>query len=488
METPVTSRHTLRTILIVCLIASLLVFGFVVMRGRQPARVSSRDIPLPFGSKATTIRGQLLDIGSTDDDRLITDMTFNNGETAETFGTKSITFVVTPSDASSFSANAPLSIAFTPGTRFYGYKYESVDAQAERDAYNYKLTDPKDDEGNPIPLTYSYLFPGTFFASNDDLADDQSFPSIFAGTQGVTFYPLSELTLEANARYVIIAEEPSAPDSPVSNTTLTARGLTWCGDGTSQDVNNEQCDNGTDNGKVCNPDYAGTCTYCTVSCQNETVTGGSCGDGTVQSPEACDDGGQINGDGCSDQCVVEADYVCSGEKSVCTYHYSWHNTALPLDADNNGIVNAADVQAVTDFLATHGISAVNSAVAPTPRYPDVDGNGSITAMDVLTIISWINGQCGNSNTDTALGEVCDNGTANGTACTPDYGGTCTYCDSSCQSHTLTGPYCGDNIQQEAGADGIVGTADDEECDVGVNNGRSTCSTECKVTSPVPFFN
>jgi cysteine-rich repeat protein len=42
-----------------------------------------------------------------------------------------------------------------------------------------------------------------------------------------------------------------------------------------------------------------------------------CGDGVVQPPEACDDGNEMLGDGCSG-CVIEAPFTCAGQPSVCT--------------------------------------------------------------------------------------------------------------------------------------------------------------------------
>lgn len=51
------------------------------------------------------------------------------------------------------------------------------------------------------------------------------------------------------------------------------------------------------------------------------ATGGGtsavCGNGNVQSGEACDDGDLTNGDGCSSTCTVESGWSCSGNPSVC---------------------------------------------------------------------------------------------------------------------------------------------------------------------------
>jgi cysteine-rich repeat protein len=43
-----------------------------------------------------------------------------------------------------------------------------------------------------------------------------------------------------------------------------------------------------------------------------------CGDGTITLPEACDDGGVLDGDGCSAACTVEPGWSCTGQPSACT--------------------------------------------------------------------------------------------------------------------------------------------------------------------------
>ena len=45
----------------------------------------------------------------------------------------------------------------------------------------------------------------------------------------------------------------------------------------------------------------------------------SCGDGNVHQDEECDDGNQISGDGCSEECTVEEGWLCDdAEPSQCT--------------------------------------------------------------------------------------------------------------------------------------------------------------------------
>jgi cysteine-rich repeat protein len=42
-----------------------------------------------------------------------------------------------------------------------------------------------------------------------------------------------------------------------------------------------------------------------------------CGDGKIENAEECDDANDAGGDGCADDCVLEPDWICAGEPSVC---------------------------------------------------------------------------------------------------------------------------------------------------------------------------
>jgi cysteine-rich repeat protein len=86
--------------------------------------------------------------------------------------------------------------------------------------------------------------------------------------------------------------------------------LPHCGDGIKDLFLDEDCDLGSNNGKVCTPSYNNECTYCSNSCKQITLTDGYCGDGIRQREyEECDDGNFINGDGCSK--------LCKKEKTIC---------------------------------------------------------------------------------------------------------------------------------------------------------------------------
>ncbi len=57
-----------------------------------------------------------------------------------------------------------------------------------------------------------------------------------------------------------------------------------------------------------------------------------CGNGVIDAGEACDDGSNSSGDGCSSACLIEDGYGCSGEPSVC----------FP-DCNGNGIDDIDDI-------------------------------------------------------------------------------------------------------------------------------------------------
>lgn len=53
------------------------------------------------------------------------------------------------------------------------------------------------------------------------------------------------------------------------------------------------------------------------TCLADVVGDLACGNGVLDGDEACDDGGLVDGDGCSAICAVESGYVCAGQPSVC---------------------------------------------------------------------------------------------------------------------------------------------------------------------------
>lgn len=94
-----------------------------------------------------------------------------------------------------------------------------------------------------------------------------------------------------------------------NNDCETVNGTTaFCGDGTIQAP--EECDDGTDS-------VVGNSNQRADACRMTCVEF-SCGDGWIDNGEVCDDGNNDPNDGCNTACLVEDDWECIGNPSVCT--------------------------------------------------------------------------------------------------------------------------------------------------------------------------
>ncbi|MBI4812088.1 putative Ig domain-containing protein, partial [Candidatus Falkowbacteria bacterium] len=72
---------------------------------------------------------------------------------------------------------------------------------------------------------------------------------------------------------------------------------------------------------------------------------------------------------------------------------------------------------------------------------------NLSASANLNLTVNANEWCGDGTVNGAS-ETCDNGSSNtDTACSPAYGSSCSYCDTSCKGHSSTGGSCGDGIVQ-----------------------------------------
>src|SRR5690606_20918510 len=96
------------------------------------------------------------------------------------------------------------------------------------------------------------------------------------------------------------------------------RGAPGCGNGILTE--DEACDDGNnESGDGCSADClmaqpGFSCAQPGQPCQPIA----RCGDGVVAPSELCDDGNLVPGDGCSERCRVELGNKCEGEPSVCT--------------------------------------------------------------------------------------------------------------------------------------------------------------------------
>lgn len=105
---------------------------------------------------------------------------------------------------------------------------------------------------------------------------------------------------------------------PIASGGTTAPVSRVCGNG--QLTADEACDDGNQvDGDGCSAncrtvESGFTCPNAGKPCQRVA----RCGDGAVTQPEPCDDGNQANGDGCNSTCRLEAGYKCSGSPSTCS--------------------------------------------------------------------------------------------------------------------------------------------------------------------------
>lgn len=253
----------------------------------------------------------------------------------------------------------------------------------------------------------------------------------------------------------------------------------FCGDGTLNST--EACDSGADNtNTACTPGYGDNCSYCDTSCETHTVNGPSCGDGSINGSEVCDNGGGNTDTACSP--------AYGGDCSYCDTSCEPHtvNGAYCGDSSVNGAETCDDGNTTTEACAYGQTSCTvcgascTSAAGATAYCGDNAINGSETCDDGgangtfghcnSACSGTVTAICGNSAVEGS--ETCDAGEANtNTACTASYGGSCSYCNTSCASITVQGGSCGDGIVQDASG---------EECDDNNTESGDGCSSACEV--------
>ena len=103
----------------------------------------------------------------------------------------------------------------------------------------------------------------------------------------------------------------------------------------------------------------------------------TCGNGTVELGEACDDGNPNSGDGCSSTCTVESGYTCTGTApSVCVSGCGNGTLDAGEECDSGGVTNdrcTADCHLVFDTTDTEANDDLAHAQTVTPAHHIIEG-------------------------------------------------------------------------------------------------------------------
>ena len=253
--------------------------------------------------------------------------------------------------------------------------------------------------------------------------------------------------------------------------------LTYCGDGIKQTPNDfgyhEECDG---------QDGVGFQQSCSNDCQ--LIDLDYCGDGKLDVGEECDDGNNLDNDGCSAQCLLEY-----GAITGCKYNDQNNNGLIDPDEETLSgwtiVLTKPDQSQLTTVTNEMGCYAFENLLLGTymvseqllegwsQTYPSAPAEHTVvlTAPQTIGFIDFANYQtpgvyCGDGEVNQPT-EECDWGEANGNVCTPVYNDSCQYCSLACTLIDLVGPYCGDGV--------VNGT---EECDWADPVSGEHCSSEC----------
>jgi cysteine-rich repeat protein len=210
-----------------------------------------------------------------------------------------------------------------------------------------------------------------------------------------------------------------------------------CGNGVVEA--GEQCDDGNTITEACAYGQA-SCMVCGAACQRVAGATSFCGDGVVDAAhgEACDDGNQVSGDGCSATCQVEVKAPVCGN-GVVEAGEQCDDGGTTTEACAYGQASCtvcnATCQRVAGATSFCGDGVVDAA------YETCD-DGNVTPGDGCSATCQLEATpvCGNGVVE--LGEQCDDGNT-----TPGDG-----CDAACMKETerVTLPYYVD-----AGGTGLV---------------------------------
>jgi cysteine-rich repeat protein len=156
----------------------------------------------------------------------------------------------------------------------------------------------------------------------------------------------------------------------------------------------------------------------------------SCGDGTLDSEEQCDDGNRLDGDGCGPLCTIETGWTCSGEPSVCT------------SLCGNATLDPAE-QCDGDNLGGNDCTSIPGGYS--------GGTLQCSASCLFDTTACILPSCGDGQID--VNEECDDGNSSNTD----------GCLNNCQPAA-----CGDGYHWQG----------EEQCDDGNTSNQDACKNDC----------
>ncbi len=235
-----------------------------------------------------------------------------------------------------------------------------------------------------------------------------------------------------------------------------------------------------ENGEGCDDGNVASNDGCSSSCQVEanyncegspkstcvsTIPIPVCGNGIIESGEACDDGNTNNGEGCSSTCQVETDFACSGAPSVCDITGNKYCICHYTGSSNNPY-NTISISenAVCTHVQQHGD-------IPGPCAGDTiqDCKGAPVLPSTYPCLVSSNNLCGNGTLNNA--ETCDDGNKiSGDGCSSncniESGFSCSGTPSAC---SVPVSLCGN---------GVINSG--EACDDGNTTNGNGCSSNCTI--------
>jgi len=202
-------------------------------------------------------------------------------------------------------------------------------------------------------------------------------------------------------------------------------------------------------------------TFDSVGVSDDVPQGPMCGNGILETGEACDDGNLTPGDGCSGVCTLEPGYTCPTPGQLCV--------PTVMQVCGNGLIEGSEACDDGNTVSGDGCSSI---CAVEPGWACATPGKPCTPINKPSV-------CGNGTVES--GEQCDDGnTVSGDGCSatcqlePHW--TCPTPGKPC----VAVAYCGD---------GVVQAARGEQCDDGNATPGDGCSGVCTLeagyTCPTP---